>query len=629
MHEIIQRVNGYDNNAYTYYPVIIVGAGASGIAMACQLKEQLGFDQFRIFERQAGIGGTWWINRYPGVACDVPAAFYSFSFAQNPDWTALYPPGREIVQYYHDVCRKYEITDKFELNTDVEQCTWLEKEQQWEVRLRRMVAGMGDLSAKDRMKIVQERGEAAVYSETEVVRARAVVSCVGGLVEPKGWPSDIPGIEKFKGSMFHSARWDESVDFTDKNVVVVGTGCSSAQLVPRLPEAPYNAKSVTQLMRSPPWVCPSTVPPGGDEWWEKNGPTLMRSVPGLLQLMRFSIFVVAESVFFKLFPNTPYADKQRKLLEKQMLQRMTKIVPKKYHEILTPDYGIGCKRRIFDKRWFKSLNDPKIELTTQPLSRVSENSVILGPGVVYPPNSNPDLPEREVPADVIVLANGFDVTRWLHPLKVAGQGGKDLVKTMEERGGAQAYLGTAMDGFPNFFMIFGPNTVTGHSSVVMASENMVNHSLNFIKLLLNGDASSVDVKHEAEVAFTDEIQKALKNTVYMSGGCSSWYKTENGEWNSTGYPYSQIDFWRRCTFPSWGHWNITYTRQGITRMRKQKALRVLSLILALYGVYRARKNGYGPQDAMVYLRQLGTGMRNYLRLMSSFLRSQAVSTVKT
>lgn len=204
--------------------------------------------------------------------------------------------------------------------------------------------------------------------------------------------------------------------------------------------------------------------------------------------------------------------------------------------MLTPNYGIGCKRRIFDKRWYQSLNEPNIELTTQPLTRVNEHSVIIGPGAMYPPAAKGGFPEREVPADVIVLANGFDTTKWLHPLKVAGKGGKDLVDTMEERGGAQAYQGTAMDGFPNFFIIFGPNTATGHSSVVLATENMVNYSLKFIKLLLNGEASTVDVKHDAEVAYTNEIQRSLKDTVFMSGGCTSWYFTSDG-WNSTVYPY--------------------------------------------------------------------------------------------
>jgi cation diffusion facilitator CzcD-associated flavoprotein CzcO len=214
---------------------------------------------------------------------------------------------------------------------------------------------------------------------------------------------------------------------------------------------------------------------------------------------------------------------------------MKKIVPEKYHEIMTPDYGVGCKRRIFDKRWLQSLNDPKVELTTQPLKRVTETGVVIGPGVTYPRGAKEeDHPAQEIRADIIVLANGFDVTRWLHPLKVIGKDGKDLVQVMEERGGAQAYQGTAMDGFPNCFLIFGPNTATGHSSVVFASENMVNYSLKFIRLILNGEAKSVEVKREAEEAYTAEMQEALKDTVWRSG-CSSWYYTENG-WNSTVYP---------------------------------------------------------------------------------------------
>jgi cation diffusion facilitator CzcD-associated flavoprotein CzcO len=409
----------------------------------------------------------------------------------------------------------------------------------WEVTIRRMAAGMGDLSAKDRMKVVQEKGEAAVYSETEIVKAKVVVSCVGGLVEPRGWPDEIKGLENFKGKVFHSARWDQTVDFTDKNVVVVGTGCSSAQLVPRLPEAPYNAKSVTQLMRSPPWVVPSVPAPGGDKWWEENGPKLMNRLPGLKELLRFMIFAGAESGFVKLFPNTPYAAKHRKIYEEKVLKHMRKTVPEKYHEIMTPDYGVGCKRRIFDKRWLRSLNNEKIELTTQPMNRVTESGVVIGPGVTYPANANKqDHPERTIPADVIVLANGFDTTRWLHPLKVVGKDGKDLVQLMDERGGAQAYQGTAMDGFPNLFLIFGPNTATGHSSVVMASENMVMYSLNFIKLILNGDAKTVDVKKEAEMAYTAEMQEALKDTVWRSG-CASWYFTKDG-WNSTVYPYVYV-----------------------------------------------------------------------------------------
>jgi cation diffusion facilitator CzcD-associated flavoprotein CzcO len=483
-----------------------------------------------------------------------------------------------------------------------------------------MSAGMGDLSYKDRAKIVEEKGESAVYSETEVVRTKVLISCVGGLVEPKGWPSDIPGIDGFKGPVFHSARWDQSVDFTDKNVVVVGTGCSSAQLVPRLPHAPYNAKSVTQLMRSPPWVDKAVDAPGGDEWWEKNGPKIMKNVPGLRQLLRFNLFFFTELTFFKIFPDTEKTEKNRKAYEDGLLSRVKHIVPEKYHEILTPNYGVGCKRRIFDKRWLQSLNHPMIELTTQPLTRVTEDSVILGPGVTYPPNAKGDHPERQVPSDIIVLANGFDTTKWFHPLRVAGQGGKDLVQTMDERGGPQAYLGTAMDGFPNFFMIFGPNTATGHSSVVMASENMVMHSLKFIKLLLKGEASVIDVKHEAEVAYTDDLQKSLKKTVWGSGGCSSWYV--NDGWNSTVYPYSQVDFWRRCRFPRWQDWNVAYTKKGLSRRRNTKLARIFAVSFAVFGVYRMYQRGLTLADGKGFVKNMLLQVLQRLRHASALLRDQ-------
>jgi cation diffusion facilitator CzcD-associated flavoprotein CzcO len=282
-------------------------------------------------------------------------------------------------------------------------------------------------------------------------------------------------------------------------------------------------------------VAPAVAAPGGDKWWEQNGPTILRNVPGLKEFLRFFIFAASELQFLELFPNTPYAEKHRKTYEEKMLRHMRKLVPEKYHNIMTPDYGVGCKRRIFDKRWLQSLNNEKIELTTQPLNRVTERGVVIGPSATYPPGATEkDYPSREIPADIIVLANGFDTTRWLHPLKVVGRGNQDLVQMMEDRGGAQAYLGTALDDFPNFFMIFGPNTATGHSSVVMASENMVNHSLKFIKLILNGEASLVEVKKEAEMRYTAEMQEALKDTVWRSG-CSSWYFTKDG-WNSTVYP---------------------------------------------------------------------------------------------
>lgn len=551
--------------------------------------------------------------RYPGVACDVPAVFYSYSFAPNPKWTSMYPPGPEIYNYLQDISDENGLTEKIELNTDVRVCKWIPEEEVWEVQLAHMRPGMGDLSNKDRAKKVKENGEESVWVSTETIRCKILISGVGGIVEPKATPDDVKGFENFQGDCFHSARWKHDVDFNGKNVAVFGTGCSSAQLVPRLLKEPYNAKSVTQIMRSPPWVVPKLPPPGGPEGWAKWAPWIFSNVPGTLKTFRLLLASVAE-YDWRLFPDGEWHDKERRLLEAGELERMKKIVPQKYHEILTPDYSIGCKRRIYDAEWFASFNDPKLLLTTLKPTEVKEKSIMLGPGVAYPKNST-STETKEVPADVIVLANGFDMTRWLSPLEVRGTHGQDLVDTMQERGGPQAYLGTAVDGFPNFFIIYGPNTTTGHSSVIMCIENMVNHATNFIKPILNGDISTVDVKKEAEMAWTKDIQAQLKKTVFQSGGCNSWYFDKTG-WNSTVLPYSQIWFWYWCRFPKWRDWNITYTRKGLTKLVLSRLLKAAGVLFFLLGWYRARKEGGSLRQYLAELKQRGESYSKLAALLA-------------
>ncbi|KAL9600142.1 MAG: hypothetical protein Q9219_003398 [cf. Caloplaca sp. 3 TL-2023] len=579
--DTIRVVDGFEKTGYTYYPILIVGAGESAIALASRLKQE-GFDQFRLFERQSGIGGTWWINRYPGVACDVPAAFYSFSFAPNYEWTSLHPEGPEIYKYLSDICEKFRFVDKIQVNTDVSELRWLRDEQIWEATLTHMAPGTGDLSAKERNQRIAENGRESVYLRQEIVRARIVCSCAGGLVEPNAWPKSIPGRDTFEGPVFHSARWNHDVDLNDKDVVVIGTGCSAAQFVPCLVREPYNAKSVTQIMRSPPWVVPRPEEPFGPENYKKYSPALFRTVPGLAALFRFICFANGESDWYRLFDDNSWNHKSRKRLESQMIARMKRIVPAKYHEILTPDYSIGCKRRIFDKAWFQSLNNPKIELTTKPITKVSPNSITIGPGRQYPdPNdkeSKVPINEETIPADVVILGNGFEVTTWLHPLKIRGKDGEYMQDVWDARGGPQAYLGLAMDGFPNLFIIFGPNTATGHSSVILASENMVEYTIKVIKQILRGNITTAEIKKESEVAWTKTVQERLKRTVFNSG-CHNWYQTDG--WNATGYPYSQIDFTLRCMFPKWSAWDLQYTRKGLVKKWAQRARNILLLVLIL------------------------------------------------
>ena len=218
---------------------------------------------------------------------------------------------------------------------------------------------------------------------------------------------------------------------------------------------------------------------------------------------------------------------------------MKKTAPAKYHDILTPHYAVGCKRRVVDGGWFPALHDPRVELTTLPLKSIQPHGVTLGPATDKDESrldSSASTSGKQIPAEIIVLANGFDTGEWIHPLKVLGQNSKSLHDVWQERGGAQGYLGVAMDGFPNFFMIFGPNTATGHSSVILASENMVEYTLRILKPILKGTVAQVDVKHEAEMEWTRVVQENLKKTVFATGGCQNWYQKENG-WNSVAYPY--------------------------------------------------------------------------------------------
>jgi cation diffusion facilitator CzcD-associated flavoprotein CzcO len=446
------------------------------------------------------------------------------------------------VKYLQGVCNKYQIIDKIQLNTAVQEAHWNESEQIWEVTIQYLTEGSGELTAAERRQKELEQGRDSVIRREERIRTKILISAVGGLVEPRTLTDVLPGRDKFQGDIFHSARWKYDIDLKDKNVVVVGTGCSAAQFVPRLTKV-YGAKSVTQLMRSPPWVVPRPIPPMGEENWEKWAPWLNTNVPMYGKSIRWLTATLAE-FDWRLFGTTEYAAKERAKVEAELLKHMKKTVPLKYHEMLTPDYGVCCKRRIFDASWFPGLNDENIELTTLPLTSLGENTVTLGPGRTYPPQSKIDskVPNDEVtiPCDTLILANGFDVAKWLHPMDIYGRQGATLQSVFESRGGPQMYMGLAMDEFPNFYTIIGPNTITGHSSVIMATENMVNLTLKLIKPILKGDVNTVEIKKEAEVAWAEDIQRACKNTVWSKGGCQSWY-TAN-DWNSTVFPYVLL-FW--------------------------------------------------------------------------------------
>ena len=585
------------NNGHTYYPVVIIGAGESGIAMGCRLRQVLKFDQFRIFDRRPEIAGTWTTNTYPGIACDVLAVLYSYSWAQNPKWSDLLPPGPEIARYLYDVCEKFQILDKIQLETSVRNTRWIEADEEWEVTLDHLAPGVGDMSTSERSSYEKSHGASAAVLRTETIRAKIVISACGGLVEPKPF-KDLPGIDSFQGDIMHTARWDPNVSLKDKSVVLVGTGCSAAQVLPQLVKPHIGAKKVTQLMRSPPWMVPF-ITPEGRKIWKKWVPRLNTYIPGFQPFFRKLLFAGVEAEWFSLFAPTETARKNRQAKSKELLAYMRATAPEKYHDILTPNYEVFCKRRVVDDGWYACLHDPKIELTTQPIGCVNATSLTLGPGRSYPPvsdtSSQHPTEEREIDADVIIMANGYDTNAWLHPLTVYGRDGASLEDVWKARGGAQAYMGLAMDGFPNFFMVFGPNTVTGHTSVILASENAVNYILKLVRGIVQGDVRTYEIKESAERSWTAWVQDQLKNSLFNTGGCRNWYVDQKTGWNSSAYPRSQVDASLRHMVVKWWDWEAVRTRKGMVKVGVGRLLKVFGLLVAVMGVvYRVR---YGQAGA--------------------------------
>ncbi|KAI1144970.1 hypothetical protein F4825DRAFT_445048 [Nemania diffusa] len=551
--------------------VVIIGAGESGIAVGCLLKLKLGVTDFQIYDRQGGIGGAWYINKYPGVACDIPALFYSYSFAPNYEWTSLFPPGREIQQYLASVCRKFDIVSNIQLNTEVCEARWLPESLEWEVHVVKLATSAGGLSQTERQRHIKQHGSSSVYLDREVIRCKVLITCAGELVEPNSWPKDVAGLETFQGDVVHSARWPDTINVAGKDVVVVGMGCTAAQLVPALinprassPRGSHAApRHVTQLMRTAPWLMPRPPEP---PWWFNRAMTALQSLPGLGLLFRFLLFLYAESTWLNV--GMGWISKVlRHQFQNRLLTHMRKTVPPKYQDMLRPDFGVGCRRIIIDCGWLESLAiQDRFELTTRPLLSVTSRGVVLGPlptkGASLEDNASASVVTK--PADIIILANGFDTSTYLHRIRIVNAAGKSLHDVWRENGGPGAYLSTAVSGFPNFFMVLGPCSVSGHSSAILATENVAGYIINFVKLVLSGEARTVEVKVEAERQYTAEVQRRSVDKIWQD--CKGGYISKNG-WNSSICPFNQIHFGFMCRFPNWNHWDIDYTTFG--RHRRQ------------------------------------------------------------
>ncbi|KAI1292952.1 hypothetical protein F5Y03DRAFT_375150 [Xylaria venustula] len=529
------------NSTYpvSYSRFACIGAGFSGIGLGATLKRWYGITDIQFFERQNELGGAWYINQYPGCACDIPSVLYSFSFEPNPDWTRILPRRAELMVYLVQVANKYDLNSKMKFGVNVEACEWVEERGVWRLRIRQ-------------------------YSTDEIFfhESQFLFSGSGTFVTPR--EIDIPGAERFQGPIFHAARWQKDVDLTDKRVIVFGNGCTGAQVVPNIVK---KTKSTTQIVHSKHWIMPPidmAIPK-----WIRN---LLRWVPGSMQMFRFIIFLLNERSL-QAQPLTEagarYRQRQRLVSERYM----RKTAPKKYHDVLIPDFEIGCKRRIFDSNYLESLHEENLTLTDSPALEIVQEGVRTKDGII--------------PADVIVLATGFVTNNFFDKIDIKGCGGEELANHWHEMGGFTAYNSSVVSGFPNFFMLLGPNSATGHASALMAAENSINFALRIIKPILDGKASVVDLKPQAELDYTKRVQDALINTVWNSG-CVSWYiptKEPGKSWNALSYPWSQSYFWFRSCFPTWKDWRY-YGEVNPQRSNKNNARTiVVGVLSAVAGWY--------------------------------------------
>jgi cation diffusion facilitator CzcD-associated flavoprotein CzcO len=463
--------------------VAIIGSGFSGLGTAIRLRQE-GWDDFVVLERGADVGGTWHYNTYPGCACDVPSHLYSFSFAQNPAWSQTYSTQPEIRDYLRRCADDFGVRPFIRFGTEVTSARW--EDGRW--------------------RLETTRGP---------VRARVVVAATGPLTEPKIPP--LPGLDGFAGTTFHSARWNHGHDLAGERVAAIGTGASAIQFVPAI------QPQVAQLyvfQRTPPWVVPHTTRPISE--LEQR---LYRALPIAQRLVRGGIYAAREALVLG-FVKEP---RLMRVIERMARKHIdSQISDPELRERVTPSYTIGCKRILPSNRWYRTLEKPNVELVTSPIREVRERTIVSADGT-----------EREV--DTIVFGTGFHVTDMPVGRLVRGRDGRTLEEAWQ--GSPRAHLGTAIAGFPNLFVLLGPNTGLGHSSMVYMAESQIAHVIDALRRMRARGADVVEVRPEVQERYNAKIDERMRATVW-STGCASWYLDETGR-NSTLWPGWTWEFRRR------------------------------------------------------------------------------------
>ncbi len=449
--------------------ILIVGSGFAGIGMAIRLRQQ-GIEDFVILERASDLGGTWRDNRYPGCACDVQSALYSFSFAPNPAWSRVFAPQEEIWAYLRRCAETYGIVPKIEFAQEVTQAVWDDREQHW-----------------------------LVTTNTQQWVTSMLIVANGPLSDPV--TPALPGLDTFRGPVFHSAQWEHAVPLRDQRVAVIGTGASAIQFIPMLQP---QVRSLHVFQRTAPWIVPRRD--RGIPLWRRS---LYRAVPALQRLVRSGIYAFRELTFAPF--RRPGAARLVQWIASR--HRAAHVADPALRAALTPTYTIGCKRILLSDDYYPAMSEPNVRLITSNIAQVTADGVVTADGHSHA-------------VDVIIFGTGFRATDPPLAPHIIGRNGKTLADHW--RGSPSAYMGIAVSGFPNLCFLLGPNTGLGHSSVVLMIEAQIEHILGLLALMRDQGSAALEPTPDAEARYVRWIDARLADTVWNSGGCKSWYLDSTG-----------------------------------------------------------------------------------------------------
>ncbi|GAB3378272.1 flavin-containing monooxygenase [Lysobacter fragariae] len=467
-----------------HLPIAIIGAGFGGLGLAIKLREA-GIEDFTILERADSVGGTWYYNNYPGCACDVPSALYSYSFAQNPDWSRKYGEQPEILAYIRGVAAKYGIERFVRFNHALEKATWDEAKQRWAISTSR-----GDFTAD------------------------VLVSATGPFSDPQ--IPKLPGLENFKGASFHTARWDHAQDLDGKRVAIIGTGATAIQVVPAI--QPRVGK-LSVLQRTPTWIVPRWDHPRS-----AFARALFKHVPFTQKLVRGFWYWGIESIGLSLFVNRkfvwPFEALGRYQLRRQVRDPALRAK-------LTPNFTLGCKRAVFADAFYPALQQPNVELVTEGIREVREHGIVTSDGV-------------EHAADVIIFGTGFYVPGKIAE-RIVGRDGRTVAQMYGDE--PNAYLGTSFSGYPNLFMLLGPFSAAGNQSAIYTLENQMRYVVDAVRTMRARGIAAVEPGRGVQSAFHEEMKQRSRKTTWVTGGCKSYYQNaiggNSGLWPSWSFAYKR------------------------------------------------------------------------------------------